>query len=160
MNRIKKLTLCAFLLTMGMALLGGCRRGVPKPDGLPPLYPCEIEVTFGGEAISGVGVLLRPSDPAMKRWGAGGVTDERGVVRPNTAHAFPGVAQGEYLVSFSKRASVEGGEMGEEVSLIPVQYERKHSRLTLRVDKNNTHFKWELDGVSKHNESQQGTGTL
>lgn len=146
MNRFQFFAFMLVVLGVGTYSLAGCRRGVPKPEGLPTLYPCEIEVTFAGEAIPGVGVLLRPTDPDMKRWGAGGLTDENGKVQPKTANAFPGAARGEYIVSFSKRSTLEGAPMGDEVSLIPVQYERQHSQIAITVDPEHSYFRLQLDG--------------
>lgn len=149
MNITMRYLLILVILAFVIIFVSACRRSVPKPDGLPPLYPCEIEVTFSGEAIPGVGVLLRATDPKMKRWGAGGVTDKDGKVRPKTANAFSGVAQGEYIVSFSKRVSVEGAPMGDETSLIPVQYERKNSQIIIAIDPNHSYFRLQLEGVAK-----------
>ena len=144
---MKRSLLLSVLIIAMAAFSTGCRRSVPKPEGLPQLYPCEIEVTFGGKAIEGVGVLLRATDPDMKRWGAGGLTDGEGKVIPKTASAFAGVPKGEYIVSFSKRVTVQRGPMGDEISLIPVQYERKNSKVTIVIDEEHHLFKLELDGI-------------
>lgn len=143
------LVMLAALAAVAVLGAAGCRRTVPRPEGMPPLYPCVIEVTFGGERIAGVGVLLRSADPAMKRWGAGGVTDAEGRVAVKTANAFVGAAKGEYVVSFSKRLTDADAPMGDEISLIPTRYERKNSTVTITVDERTALHRLELDGIDK-----------
>lgn len=124
----------------------GCRRTIPRPEGLPPLVPCTVSVTFGGEKIANVGVLLRSKTPD-NRWGAGGRTNSDGKVVLKTAGAFEGVVPGEYVISFSRRVTHSDGPMGGEYSLIPEKYAPGRSEETITVTKDQAVYVFELDGL-------------
>ena len=135
-----------FLLIVFLVFSIGCRRTVPRPEGMPELVPCTVTVTFGGEVIENVGVLLRSTDPE-NHWGAGGRTDAKGKAVLKTAGSFEGVAPGEYAISFSKRVTNSNGPMGGEVSLIPMKYAPKQSTETITVVKGQSEYSFALDGV-------------
>lgn len=135
-------------LLIMFVLLAGCRTSVPRPEGMPPLTPCNVVVTFGGEVIENVGVLLRAKD-SEHRWGAGGRTDASGRAVLKTAGAFEGVVPGEYVISFSKRVTRSDGTMGGEYSLIPMKYAPGKSTETILVTENQELYHFKLDGGSE-----------
>ena len=136
-----------FAILIVLLLLVGCRKTVPRPEGMPDLVPCTVTVTFGGETIENVGVLLRSTEPG-NRWGAGGRTDAKGKIVLKTAGAFEGVVPGEYIISFSKRVTRSDGPMGGEVSLIPEKYAPKQSTETITVTKDQVEYSLALDGLA------------
>ena len=103
----------------------GCRRLPPPPDGLPPLHPCKITVTFGGTAIEGITVSLVSTEPGYK-WKSGGVTDAKGIAEIRTSFAYPGAPEGTFTVGFVKiMESVEHARTVAEMSpmsAIPLKY--------------------------------------
>lgn len=135
------------ILLVALVFIVGCRRTVPRPEGMPELVPCTVTVTFGGEAMKNVGVLLRSNDPENP-WGAGGRTDAEGKVVLKTAGAFEGVVPGEYVISFSKRVTRSDSPMGGEESLIPMKYAPGQSKETITVDKNQSEYSLALEGLS------------
>jgi len=139
-------TLRIFTLLIALLLLIGCRRTVPRPEGMPDLVPCTVTVTFGGETIENVGVLLR-SKESGNRWGAGGRTDAKGKIVLKTAGAFEGVVPGEYIISFSKRVTRSDSPMGGEMSLIPEKYAPGQSTETIAVTKGQVEYSLALDGL-------------
>ena len=136
-----------FTLLIVLLLLVGCRRTIPRPDGMPDLVPCTVTVTFGGETIENVGVLLRSTESG-NRWGAGGRTDTKGKIILKTAGAFEGVVPGEYIISFSKRVTRSDSPMGGEVSLIPEKYAPGQSTETIIVTKDQAEYSLALDGLA------------
>ncbi len=128
----------------------GCTRLPEKPDGMPELTPCRIVVSFGGEKLAGVSVLLQPLDPKMKSWPAGGQTDEQGRAVLKTAAYYEGVVPGDYIVSFQKNAEPElrPDDMPLPAkSLVPLKYQRHNSEETLTVTKDKTEYVFDLEGV-------------
>jgi hypothetical protein len=142
-----RLSRIVLLLLLVSILFFGCRRTVPKPDDLPPLTPCTVSVTFGGEKIENVGVLLRSKMPD-NRWGAGGRTDTEGKTILKTAGAFEGVVSGEYIISFTKRVTHSDNPMGGEYSVIPEKYAAGKSQETITVTEGQSVYVFELDGLS------------
>jgi hypothetical protein len=138
-----------FALLIVLLLLVGCRKTVPRPEGMPDLVPCTVTVTFGGEAIENVGVLLRSTEPG-NRWGAGGRTDVKGKTVLKTAGAFEGVVPGEYTISFSRRVTSSDSPMGGEVSLIPEKYAPKQSMEIITVTKGQAEYSFALDGLASN----------
>lgn len=134
------------LLLVGLIAVG-CRRLPPPPDGLPPLYPCKITVTFGGEAIEGVAVTLIPEDPAVK-WRSGGRTDANGMVELKTSFAYSGVPEGSFRVGFDKTEDSVGKTLEEmmPISLFPVKYRPERTKETIEVKPEKNEFVFILDG--------------
>ena len=139
---------CILFIVAIITAITGCQRSVPRPDGMPPLTPCTISVTFGGETIENVGVLLRAKNPKHS-WGAGGRTDANGKAVLKTAGAFEGVVPGEYTISFSRRVTNTSGPMAGEISLIPMKYAPGQSQETIIVTENKSVYTFELDGGSE-----------
>jgi len=93
-------TLAAFVALVSVTMLlclTGCG-GPKKPDGFPPLYPCEVIITKNGVPLEGASVQFNSSDA---RWPPAGTTDAQGVAVINTL-SHPGAPEGEYKVLVSK----------------------------------------------------------
>ncbi|MDR0522539.1 MAG: hypothetical protein LBH00_11915 [Planctomycetaceae bacterium] len=139
---MKKLALILFFVTLTMS---GCHRGPQRPADLPPLVPCSITVTFGGETLENVGVLLTPADKSVNKWSAGGRTDANGKAVMVTSSVFDGAVPGDYIISFRKTG--ESKNMNEGPSLIPLKYTQGKSKETITVTKEQTEYTFELEGL-------------
>ena len=143
------------LITVILALfsLSACTRLPDRPEGMPEMTPCTIEVTFGGEHLAEVGILLKPKDAGngtSPGWPAGGKTDDQGKAVMMTAAHYRGVAPGEYIVSFEKYAPEETRRDGMVLPakpLVPLKYSQKQSQQTVTVTKTQTVYTFELDGM-------------
>jgi len=124
----------------------GCKRLPDRPEGMPQLTPCTIEVTSGNERLAEVSVLLIPTDTGG--WQAGGKTDTEGKAVMVTAAYYTGVVPGEYIVSFEKYAPVEirsDGMPFPAKPLVLLKYSQRQSQEIITVTKNQTVYHFELD---------------
>jgi len=132
---------------------GGCTRLPERPEGMPELTPCTVEVTFGGERLPDVGVLLKPKDVvnnASANWPAGGKTNSLGKAVMMTAAHYKGVAPGEYVVSFEKYAPEETRSDGMPLPvkpLVPLKYSSRQSKETVTVTKQQTAYTFDLEAL-------------
>jgi hypothetical protein len=137
------------LLLAAVGLLSSACRPQPRPPKeMPPLTPCIVIVTFGGEKIEHVGVRLRPKETG-NRWGAGGLTDAEGKAVLKTAGPFEGVVPGEYIISFGKKVSPPAAEhmTSPRISLIPAKYDANHSKETITITAEQKEYVFELEGL-------------
>ena len=146
MKYISKIILCAlFLLTIG------CQRLPDRPDGLPDLIPCTVVVSFGGDKMEGVSVVLQPKN-AANNWTAGGQTDANGKAVIKTAAYYKGVVPGEYTISFKKFApeelSLDGMALPAQ-TLIPLEYSTGKSKETITVSNEKSEYVFTLDALKK-----------
>ena len=147
MARFLRVCVCVSLLCFI-----GCQRLPERPEGMPELVPCTVVVTFGGEAIEEVQIVLHPKNKEASNWSAGGQTDAEGKAVLKTAAYYEGVALGEYTISFQKHAQTEVGQGVMDVptrSLIPVKYSPAHSKETISVSKTQTEYVFALDALPK-----------
>ncbi|MDR2755286.1 MAG: hypothetical protein LBC20_06230 [Planctomycetaceae bacterium] len=128
-------------------LLTGCHWGPKRPADLPELTPCTIFVTFGGEVMEGVGVMLIPEDKQVNKWSSGGKTNIEGKATMITSSVFKGVVPGNYIVSFKK--SGQPVDMNEPPSLIPKKYMSGQSKETITVTKEQKEYVFELEGLKQ-----------
>jgi len=134
-------------------LFGGCTRLPERPEGMPELTPCMIEVTFSGERLPDVGVLLKPKDAvnnSSTSWPAGGKTDSQGKAVMMTAAHYKGVAPGEYVISFEKYTPEETRRDGMPLPakpLVPLKYSSRQSKETVTVTKSQAVYTFELDAM-------------
>lgn len=145
---IKTTKYSILLVAAWMCILSmGCNRLPDRPEGLPPLYPCKMTVTFGGKTLEDVTVSLLPEDKSSK-WKSGGQTDGSGDVAVKTAFAFPGAPEGKYTVAFVKQEERIGNtsESMTPVSLIPLKYGPTKSTEKVEIAKGKNQFTFELDG--------------
>lgn len=145
----KKFQAFAAVLTLALAASAvSCKRLPPRPEDLPELYPTTIEVTFGGEIVPDVSVIMTPADPALKKWKSGGKTDEKGRCVVKTAFCYDGAPQGSYKLAFSKLEERHGDELEDmqPLSLVPLKYLPMNSDLTIDVKPEKNDVKLELDG--------------
>ena len=145
MTRFFSLCFCVVLLC-----IIGCQRLPERPEGMPELVPCTVVVTFGGEAMEGVQIVLHPRNKEESDWAAGGQTDAEGKAVMKTAAYYQGVVPGEYTISFQKHAPVETGPGIMErpaKPLIPVKYSPANSRETITVSSSQTEYVFELDAL-------------
>jgi len=132
---------------------GSCRRLPDRPEGMPELTPCTIEVTFGGERLADVGVLLAPKNTGNGTptvWPAGGKTDVNGKAVMKTAAHYTGVVPGEYVVSFEKYAPEDMRRDGMPLPakpLVPLKYSQKQSKEIVTVVKTQAVYNFELDAL-------------
>ena len=142
-----------FMTIPGMLFVIGCQHLPDRPEGMPELTPCTMEVTFGGEQLSDVGVLLKPKDAGNATsisWAAGGKTDHEGRAVMITAAHYRGVVPGEYVVSFEKYAPEEMRGDGMPLPakpLVPLKYSQKQSKETVTVTKSQNVYTFDLDGL-------------
>lgn len=140
---------------------GGCNRLPERPDGLPPLHPCQVTVTFGGEPKENVTVSLIAREPGVK-WKAGGRTDKNGVVELRTSFAFPGAPEGRYTIAFSKTRESVGNTIEEmtPVSVIPLKYGPKQSKETVEIKKGKNKFAFALEAGEERLPIPRGARSL
>ncbi len=146
---IKRFQTFAALLTLAIVTSAvSCKRLPSQPEDLPKLYPTTIEVTFGGEIVPDVSVIMTPTDAALKKWKSGGKTDEKGRCVVKTAFCYDGAPQGSYKLAFSKLEERIGDELEDmqPLSLIPMKYLPQNTELTLDVKPEKNVVRLELDG--------------
>jgi hypothetical protein len=124
-----------------------CKQSPKRPDDLPKLTPCVIAVTFGGEKVEGVGVLLLPEDPSTNKWNASGRTNAEGKAKMITSSVFEGAVPGTYTISFQKNAEQIGTE--SPPSVIPEKYRTGKSKETITVAKEQQEYVFELESLKK-----------
>jgi hypothetical protein len=134
-------------LLVSVLLLTGCHWRAKRPADLPELIPCTISVTFGGEVMEGVGVMLIPENKQVNKWAAGGKTNHEGKATMVTSSVFGGVVPGNYIVSFKKLDKPIG--MNEPPSLILKKYTPGQSKETITVTKEQQEYVFELEGLKK-----------
>ena len=130
--------------------IAGCQRLPERPEGMPELVPCTVVVTFGGEKMEDVGILLQPKNTKENNWPAGGQTDAEGKVSLKTAAYYQGVVPGEYTISFQKHAPEEMRPDGMALptkSLIPLKYSTGKSKETITVSKSQSEYIFTLDAL-------------
>ena len=125
--------------------LAGCSREI-KPDGLPDLHPCEINLTMKGVPLEGAAVSLYGSDG---RWNPSGQTNAQGRAIIITRQ-FSGAAAGDYKVVVSKYEKVvrspssdSSPELPPPPSLVAEQYSRPDTTplsCTVKPGKNSFDF--------------------
>jgi hypothetical protein len=144
-NSCSYMRLIFLFSVMFWVIFSGCRPKPQPPEGMPPLTPCTIEVSFGGEKLEKVSVMLRPKDGS--RWGAGGLTDSDGRAVMKTAGPFEGVVPGEYTLSFEKKVAPKNPKdmTAPRFSLIPIKYDHKRSDLTVSITENESVYSFEFE---------------
>jgi hypothetical protein len=140
MARFWTIGFCVYFLC-----LIGCQRLPSRPEGMPDLVPCTVAVTFGGEKVDKVGIVLQPKNKAENNWSASGQTDAEGKAVLKTAAYYEGVAPGEYTISFQKYAPPE--DMGPGTPLIPLQYSPGMSEETITVSSSQAEYVFELEAL-------------
>ncbi|MDO5309723.1 MAG: hypothetical protein Q4G03_09600 [Planctomycetia bacterium] len=140
--------LLSLFLTALLATLTSCKRLPPRPDDLPTLYPTKITVTFGGQRVEDVAVILMPIQPELRKWKSGGKTDAQGCCEVKTAFCYQGAPEGQYRLAFSKLQERLGDELADmqPLSLIPMKYLPMNTELTLEIKPEKNEFLLELDG--------------
>lgn len=79
----------------------GCSQGGPtKPDHIPDLTPCVVQVTYNGHPVEGANVLLAP---VSGQHSAAGITDATGKAVMRTDGLYEGVVAGEFMASVTKK---------------------------------------------------------
>ncbi|MCL2120295.1 MAG: hypothetical protein FWH27_17905, partial [Planctomycetaceae bacterium] len=139
------------ILPVTFFVLAGCQRLPERPDGMPELTRCTVHVTFGGERLQGVSVLLQPAAPQTLNWPAGGQTDTEGKAVMKTAAYYNGVVPGEYFVIFQKHAEPELRGDGMPLPakpLIPIRYSKADTTERIVVTKEQTDYVFELEGLT------------
>ena len=92
-----------FIITLfAVCFFTGCPKDT-NPDGFPPLYPCEITITQGGQPLAGAKLRLVPESGAFQ-WNIDGSTNANGVATITTHTSKPGAPAGTYKVLVSKTA--------------------------------------------------------
>ena len=162
------------MVITAMLFFIGCTRLPDRPEGMPDVTPCVIEVTFGGKRLSDVSVLLKPvtggiptktpgntggiptKTPSItdgsnvpSGWAAGGKTGADGKAVMMTATHYRGVVPGEYIISFEKYAPEELRSDGMPLPakpLVPIKYSQRQSKEIVTVTKTQSVYRFELDG--------------
>ncbi|MDR1478523.1 MAG: hypothetical protein LBJ00_06225 [Planctomycetaceae bacterium] len=146
MKKIFVIVICAFILLVEFQITS-CSRLPKRPADLPKLTPCTISVTFGGEVMQGVGVLMIPVDKEANKWSAGGITNQEGKATMVTSAAFQGVVPGEYIISFKKTG--EPVSMDEPPPIIPQKYLTGKSKETVNITTDQSEYTLTLEGLPK-----------
>jgi len=140
---------CYIILSVTFVAFVGCQRLPERPDGMPELTRCTIRVTFGGERLQGVGVLLQPTNIQASNWPAGGQTDAEGNAVMKTSAYYNGVVPGEYFVIFQKYAEPELRRDGMPLParpLIPIKYSKVSTTEKIVVTEEQKEYFFELEG--------------
>ncbi len=90
----------------------GCG-GEKRPEGFPEVAECSIKILQEGAPLEGAKVNLVAQDPALMRWGCGGVTNADGVVELRT-NGYPGAPVGSFKVVVLKTETVGGAQTKED----------------------------------------------
>lgn len=94
-----KLAFIMLFTTVVTLLLTGC--GEKRPEGMPPLTPCELTVTQENAPLAGATVSLIPAD-GMAQWNVVSITDEKGVAKILTNGQYNGAPEGNYKIIIIK----------------------------------------------------------
>jgi hypothetical protein len=141
-----KIIIVSFVISIAFVM--GCRR-LERPEGMPDLTPCTISVTFGGEIMEDVGIILTPIDKT-NNWSAAGKTDKEGKTVLKTRLYFNGVAPGNYTISFQKYAEPELSADGMALPaklLIPKKYTSGNSKEIIEVTTDKSEYNFTLEGL-------------
>lgn len=84
-----------------------------RPDGFPEVAECSIKILQEGAPLEGAQVNLVAQDPALMRWGCGGITNADGVVELRT-NGYPGAPVGSFKVVVMKTETIGGAQTPEE----------------------------------------------
>lgn len=84
-----------------------------RPEGFPETVERSIKILQNGAPLEGARVNLVAQDPALARWGCGGVTNEDGVVELRT-NGYPGAPIGSFKVVVVKTETVGGAQTKED----------------------------------------------
>jgi len=142
---------CCLILSVVFWAFFGCQRLPERPEGMPELTHCTIHLTFGGERLQGVGVLLQPAFPQVSHWPSGGQTDAEGRAVMKTAAHYKGVVPGEYFVILQKYAEPELRADGMPLpakSLIPIRYSKADTTERIIITEGQTEYVLELEGLN------------
>jgi len=97
------------VLCLYVIALVGCRKE-QRPDGMPPLVPCEISVTQDGNPLDGATVgLVAEKDASGKVWLVNGHTGPNGVAVIKTYGRFTGAPINKYKVTVFKEETEKVG---------------------------------------------------
>ena len=125
-NRVSRVSAVGTVTVLGLLLtIWGCsQRGPAKPDHIPDLTPCVIQVTYNGQPVEGASVLLAPTSGQHS---AAGLTDATGKAVMRTDGLYDGVVAGEFMASVTKKEKLELdlGETPED----PAEYAAYEARL-------------------------------
>ena len=87
-------------VTLVLCLLSGCNRQ-KRPDGMPPLFPCDITITQDGKPLDEADVRL-VLESGTTDWITAGKTNASGVAKLSTHAQFAGAPAGTFKVLVSK----------------------------------------------------------
>ena len=90
----------SFITLLAVCVFAGCGK-VPRPEGFPDLFPCEITITQEGQPLDEAVVRLVPE--GNFRWGITGKTNASGVAKIFTHAQYAGAPAGTFKVCVSKR---------------------------------------------------------
>lgn len=76
-----------------------------RPEGMPALVPCSLEVRENGTPVEGVLVSFFNEDGSAPKWTIGGTTDQKGVFQVKTHGKYNGAPKGTYKIVLSKITS-------------------------------------------------------
>ena len=93
-----------FLFLVVLSVVWGCS-SEQRPDGMPPLHPCQITITQEGKPLEGATVRLLATGEGT-RWHCSAVTGTNGVANLLTQGQFRGVPAGTYKVTITKEEVV------------------------------------------------------
>ncbi|MDR2763269.1 MAG: hypothetical protein LBB88_11745 [Planctomycetaceae bacterium] len=144
MKKIFVIIICILIIVVEIQVIS-CSRRPKRPADLPELTPCIVTVTFGGEIMKGVGILMTPEDKNVNKWGAGGITNDEGKATMVTSAVFDGVVSGRYIISFKKNG--ESVDMNAPPSLIPKKYLTGNSKEIIEVTTDKSEYAFKLDGL-------------
>ncbi|MDR1483878.1 MAG: hypothetical protein LBT09_03545 [Planctomycetaceae bacterium] len=146
MKKILVIAICVLIVFVEFQVMS-CSRRPKRPADLPALTPCVVSVTFGGEVMQGVGILMTPEDKNINKWSAGGITNEEGKATMITSAIFKGVVPGKYIISFKKTG--ESVNMNAPPSIIPQKYITGKSQETINVTTEQSEYTFTLEGLKK-----------
>ena len=99
-RRLPSFSAAAALCMVLCVCLAGCS-SEKRPDGMPPLLPCEITIQQDGQPLSEASVSL-VAKSGDDKWSAVGRTDSMGKAVLHTWGQYPGVPEGTYKVLVNK----------------------------------------------------------
>jgi hypothetical protein len=106
LNQAQNAVACACVANVGCG-------GEKRPEGFPEVAECSIKILQEGAPLEGAKVNLVAQDPALMRWGCGGVTNADGVVELRT-NGYPGAPVGSFKVVVLKTETVGGAQTKED----------------------------------------------
>lgn len=114
------------VVIMLVGVFVGCSSKLP--DDMPALQPVKLTFKQGDRPLSNAEIMLFSLSSEDRRWGAGGIANEKGEVEPVTLGKYPGVSAGNYKIVVRKIDRDPSTFVGENTPEREVEFEAAEAK--------------------------------